>query len=127
MTAVVTALLLDEPARFNPGQLEQLCERIGEISAEAEVANALNRITIALDELHEVPRGWPDPALRPVIERVARDAHLIGMASLARVAGDVVQCIDTGDGVALAATLARLDRIGDRSVHAVWDFEDASC
>lgn len=127
MTAVVTALPLDEPARFNPGQLELLCERIGEIGAEAEVAAALDRITAALGRLGA--QGCPVfvPGLRPLVAQIARDAQLIGMASLARVAGDVLSCLDTGDRVGAAATLARLDRVGDRSVHAIWDFEDVPC
>ena len=43
------------------------------------------------------------------------------MRTLARVAGDVTRCIDAGDGVALAAVLSRLIRIGERSLTAIWD------
>ena len=46
------------------------------------------------------------------------------MATLAHVARDVRICLRRGDPVALSATLARLDRVGDRSIHAVFDLDD---
>jgi hypothetical protein len=46
------------------------------------------------------------------------------MHTLSRVADDVTKCIDAGDQVAIAATLARLLRIGERSLTAIWDMQD---
>jgi hypothetical protein len=51
-------------------------------------------------------------------------ADKIGMVTLARVAQDVGLCAGRSDAAALAATLARLTRIGDRSLSAVWDLQD---
>ena len=51
-------------------------------------------------------------------------ADQIGMNDLSRVAGDVTRCIDARDAVALAATLSRLQRIGERSLTAIWDMQD---
>lgn len=48
------------------------------------------------------------------------------MTALARVAGDVTRAIDANDAVATAATLARLLRVGERSLTAVWDLQDLS-
>jgi len=36
----------------------------------------------------------------------------------------VILCIDRADRVALAATLARLLRIGERSLGEMWDIQD---
>jgi hypothetical protein len=127
MRAGITELPLEEPARFNPGQLEQLCARMGEIRAEAEVAHALQRLSTLLAEVAMLRHvGGPRDALEEVLSALVRDAQLIGMATLARVGRHVLDCLDSGDATALAATLARLDRIGDRSIHAVWDLEDLS-
>lgn len=41
MLSVITELRVDEPARFNPEKLEDLCHRIGDAQAETEVALAL--------------------------------------------------------------------------------------
>jgi hypothetical protein len=122
----VTELRPEEPARFDPERLEDLCRRIGEVPAEAEVALALHRISDALTSLSD-----PDPArdaavLRAALTALARDAGTIGMSTLALVSRHVLDCLDRGDARAFSATLARLFRVGERSLHAVWDLEDRS-
>lgn len=126
MRAVVTDLPLGEPARFNPGQLEKLCDRLGETRAEAEVAFALDRLATLLDEAGRIGPDGDHSDLEDVLAALVRDARLIGMATLARVGGDVLDCLDAGDPTALCATMARLMRVGDRSIHAIWDLEDVS-
>jgi hypothetical protein len=66
------------------------------------------------------------PDLRKSARSIAAIADQIGMQTLARVARDVTACVDTGDRTGLAATLARLMRIGERSLTAVWDLKDLS-
>jgi hypothetical protein len=126
MRAGITHLPLGEPARFNPGQLEQLCDRLGETRAEAEVARALDRLALRLAEVPRLRAAGDRRGLAAVIGALVADAQLIGMATLAGVGRHVLDCLDSGDPVALAATLARLERVGDRSIHAVWDLEDVS-
>jgi len=125
MRAPVEQLQLEEPARFNPERLEDLCDSIGEIRAEAEVALALHRISAAVPKLNDLLRA-DDLAFVTAVEALVADAEMIGMATLARVARAVLHTYGTADDVALAATLARLGRVGDRSIHAVWDLEDLS-
>jgi hypothetical protein len=126
MSAVVTMLPLGEPARFNPGQLEKLCEKLGDLRAETEVAHALDRLSVLLDDLARCRRSGGYGALSVLLAALVQDAQLIGMATLARVGQDVQDCLRSGDATALAATLARLLRVGDRSIHAIWDLEDVS-
>ena len=45
---------------------------------------------------------------------------------LARVGRDVLACLHRADVVALMSTHARLMRVGDRSIRAIWDLEDLS-
>jgi hypothetical protein len=126
MRAGITILPLGEPARFNPGQLEKLCDRMGESRAEAEVAFALERLSTLLSEAAALRQLGSRDALEEVVASLVRDAQLIGMATLAGVGRHVLDCLDSGDPTAIAATLARLERVGDRSIHAVWDLEDLS-
>ncbi len=126
MRAEITQLPLGEPARFNPGQLEKLCDRLGELRAEAEVALALDRLSALLDEVARLGQHSDTAALEEVLAALVRDAHLIGMATLAKVGQHVLECLASRDPTALAATLARLARVGDRSIHAIWDLEDLS-
>ncbi|MBL4627426.1 MAG: hypothetical protein JKY00_05200 [Roseicyclus sp.] len=122
---LITELTPEEPARFNPERLEELCHKIGEVRAEAEVALALHRISEHLPTLRSLLRD-NEGAFVVAVDHVASDAELIGMATLARVARGVLDSHSTGNLVALASTLARLDRVGERSIHAVWDLEDVS-
>lgn len=126
MRAFVTELPLGEPARFNPAQLEALCDRVGELRAETEVALALERISQHLVAVGPAVHQGSAVQLHDLLENLAQDAQLIGMATLARVAKDVLYCLNAADETAFAATLARLERVGDRSIHAVWDLDDLS-
>lgn len=126
MGSGITNLPLDEPARFNPAQLERLCESMGEQQAEAEVGHALQRLAGLLGEVARLSPFDRPAELEAALAALVHDAQLIGMATLARVGRDVLDCIDKGDATARAATLARLDRVGDRSIHAIWDLDDLS-
>ena len=126
MRAGVTELPLGEPAGFNPGQLELLCDRLGEQRAEAEVAYALDRLDTLLDQIAPLKQTGDHRALETLLAALVRDARMIGMATLAQAGRHVLDCLESGDTIALAATLARLERVGDRSIHAIWDLEDVS-
>ena len=123
MTDVVTVLRFEEPARFDPDRLERLCRDIGETQAEYEVAVGLERIMIALAQIDCV-----DSTLerKKIVAEIADSASKIGMATLARVARDVHIVMARQDMAAIRATLARLRRVGERSVHAIYDIEDMS-
>lgn len=115
----------EEPAYFDPDRLEQLCLKLGEACAETEVALALERIATTLQAIEDL---WADGDPRvfcAAISALGRDAEMIGMTTLSHAATCVLDCCERGDnGAAMAATLARLMRVGDRSMHAVWDLED---
>ncbi|MEM9320556.1 MAG: hypothetical protein AAGA70_16350 [Pseudomonadota bacterium] len=113
-----------EVARFDPGRLEELCREKGEVQAESEAAMALGEIGEILRDLTPADHGLHDAVVARRIDRLADAADRIGMSTLARVAADVRSCIDCGDVVAYAATLARLYRVGDRSIHAIFDLDD---
>jgi hypothetical protein len=124
--STVTALRPEEPARFNPDMLESLCIRIGETRAEAEVARALDRISATVVALNTLSADADASLMAAALRSLIRDAELIGMTTLSRVGRDVLSCLVNDDRLAYAATLARLVRVGERSIHAVWDLEDLS-
>ena len=126
MTSKVAVLRLEEPARFNPERLEQLCEEMGEVRAEHEVAQTLQSISEQVQSLVAFDSGGRPEDMVLKVRALAVAASKIGMATLARVAQDVLTCIAQRDRVALAATRARLIRVGERSIHAIWDLEDVS-
>lgn len=113
-----------EVARFDPGRLEQLCEEKGEAQAETEAAEALSTIGQLLRRIDPDASAMTDAEFFGKIEELHIAADRIGMSTLARVARDVQHCLAHGDPVAFSATLARLYRVGDRSIHAIFDLED---
>ncbi len=54
-------------------------------------------------------------------EQLARLAWQVGLVTLAGVAVDVGSCAERQDKNALAATSARLHRIGNRSLTEIWE------
>lgn len=113
-----------EVARFDPARLEQLCREKGEAQAETEAAEALSVISQLLRNMGADAMQLDDAELREYVDNLRTASDRIGMSTLARVAGDVRDCLDNGDQPALAATLARLYRVGDRSIHAIFDLDD---
>ena len=64
--------------------------------------------------------------LRKTVHSLIAIADQIGLQTLARVAGDVVTCIDSDDWIALGATFSRLIRSSDQSLTAIWDLQDVT-
>lgn len=126
MEPCVIELKMEEPARFNPDRLERLCAEIGEVRAEDEVARALEAISVRLQEIEAINPLTGTVALEKTLRALIAASDHIGMATLARVGRNVQACLARGDMVALAATHSRLIRVGDRSIHAIWDLEDLS-
>ena len=122
----ITLLNQKESISVDPDRLEELYAQLGDPAAGDIICRAMEEIAARLayadkcygqgtrDDLHKNARG------------LAAIAEQIGMQLLARVARDVAQSVRSGDQVALAATFARLLRVGDRSLCDVWDFYGAS-
>lgn len=113
-----------EVARFDPARLEELCREVGEARAETEAAEALSTIGQLLRRIDPEANPMSDAEFAEKIDTLRTAADRIGMSTLARVSQDVRDCLDRGDPVAFGATLARLFRVGDRSIHAIFDLDD---
>ncbi|MEX0280152.1 MAG: hypothetical protein AB3N13_03050 [Arenibacterium sp.] len=115
-----------ETIRLDPDHLEVLYQQIGKTCADDIVCRAVEELAVRLSCCERLFRDeyWGD--LRKCCRSLIAIAEQVGMASLAKVAGDVTCSIDRCDMVATAATLHRLLRIGERSLTAVWDLQDLS-
>lgn len=122
----VTLLNLEEPVRLDAGRLGDLYYELGETGAGDVICRAMEELTARLTEAERQYSGTQFLDLRKTVRSLVGIADQVGMQALARVAGDVVGCIDQGDPVALAATLARLMRVGEQSLSAVWDMQGLS-
>lgn len=123
-SADLSVLRFEEGVRLDPDRLIALYAELGETGAERVVCRAMEELAVRLTDIQNFTLSGDIPALVRSGELLGKLAAQVGMATLARVAGDVVVCAGKGDTASLAATLARLVRIGDRSLTAVWDLQD---
>nr|WP_306151641.1 hypothetical protein [Roseovarius sp. MMSF_3281] len=122
----VTMLTQDEVVRLDPDRLEDLYDQLGERGAESVVCRALEELAARLSHTERCYRERRTEDMRKSARSLIAIAEQIGMWMLANVARDVTQCIDASDAVALGAVLARLLRIGERSLSEVWELQDMS-
>lgn len=115
---------LQENVRVDQDRLGALYAQLGEAGAEDVVCRAMEELALRLSHCNRLfaSENWTE--LRKCVRSLAAIADQIGMHILARVSQDVIHCIDMEDIIALAATLSRLLRIGERSLTAIWDLQD---
>ncbi|KRS12658.1 hypothetical protein XM53_10520 [Roseovarius atlanticus] len=112
--------------QLDQGRLEQLYLQLGEAGAEDVVCRALEELAVRLSHTERCYRSDRVQDMRKSARSLIAIAEQVGMSKLARVARDVTQSIDLHDRVAIAATLSRLLRIGETSLHEIWDVQDYS-
>jgi hypothetical protein len=119
----VTLLKQDERVRLDPQRLDTLFDQLGETGAEDIVCRALEELAARLSHAERCYREGRIADMRKSSRSLIAIADQVGTSLLAGVAGDVTASIDAGDHVALAATFARLLRIGERSLCEIWDVQ----
>jgi hypothetical protein len=126
VVAMVITLVQNENIRLDPDRLGTLYRQLGETGAEDVVCRAIEELAVRLSHCERLWRQHDQEKLRKCARSLVAIADQIGMATLARVAGDVTCAVDARDPAAISATLYRLLRIGERSLTAVWDSQDLS-
>lgn len=116
----------NETVRLDRTQLEHLYLQLGPARADKDVGQTLEDLAIGLSNIQVAHKKWDKDAVRDSVRGLIAIANKLGMTSLGRVARDVLDVSVTDDLPAYAATLARLERIGERSLIAVWDLQDMS-
>jgi len=125
----VTAVLHlkhDESVRLDRSQLEVLYQSLGPIGADKVVNQALEEIAVALSRAVKEYREGRFDDLRASVRGLVAVAQQVGMTTLARVGRDVQELSSTHDAAGFGAAMARLERIGESSLVAVWDLQDLS-
>ena len=99
---------------------------MGEAGAEGGVCRAMEEIANRLSLIERCYQQGEMSALWKTSKGLVAIADQVGLRKLARASHAVAQCAKQQDAVALAATVARLVRLGDRSLTAVWDTPELS-
>lgn len=124
--AEVSALRHEEGVRLDPDRLGALYAELGHVAAEQVICRAMEELAVRLADMQRFLAAADHAAMVRSGRMLAKVADQIGMTSLARVAAAVCDCAGRRDPAAVGATMARLVRIGDRSLTAVWDLQDLS-
>ena len=119
----VLKIRLHEKVRVDQDKLAALYAQLGEAAAEDVVCRAMEELALRLSHCSRMHSAaeWAD--LLKCVRSLIAIADQIGMLVLARVAHDVIEALDGHDTPAVAATLARLLRIGEQSLTAIWDLQ----
>lgn len=113
-----------EQVTVDQDRLGALYSQLGEVSAEDVVCRAIEELALRLSHCDALFREQAWDEMRKNTRALVAIADQIGMYRLSAVASDVTTCIDQANKVAIAATLSRLIRVGERSLIAVWDIQD---
>lgn len=105
-------------------RLSALYAQLGVSGAEDVVCRAMEDLGLRLSHCDRLYKAQDWKELRKNTRSLIAIADQIGMQMLSQIAADVTDCIDVGNPNALAATLSRLLRVGERSLTAVWDIGD---
>jgi len=121
----VTLLRQDETVRLDPDRVHDLFLQLGDRAAEDLVCRGLEEMAARLAHVERCHRRGRTDEMRRTARGLATVADQLGMTLLGRVALSVIACSEAGDGVAMSATLARMLRIGERSLAEFWDGRQA--
>ena len=122
----VSELKQTERVCLDTDRMDEICAELGYRGGEASICAALEDLAVLLHEVGASRAGIDRSSLMESAEQVEILAGQIGLIGLSRVAGDVVGLCEIPDDAALAATLARLRRLGEQSLLAMWDRQDLS-
>ena len=115
-----------EKVRLDNIQLVELYDRLGPIAAEDFISTTMEDLAVQLAKLGRAYHADQFTEVRQVAKQICDLADRIGMQIVAHVAADVAELSVRNDGAAFAATVARLERVGETSLMAVWELQGLS-
>lgn len=121
---LITSLQQRESVMLDADRLNDLYAQLGHHAAEDVVCRALEEMAARLSHIDKSYGDGNWDELRKNARGLGAIADQLGITVLASVARDVKTCVEAGDPVATAATIARLMRVGESSLTEVWDRQE---
>ncbi|WP_193749851.1 hypothetical protein [Shimia sp. SK013] len=119
----VSRLLFSEAALVNEDELTRLYIKMDYRKAEQLIIAAIDALSEALAAAEVAYNSNNDQYLMAACRNIARASRRLGLDQLASVARDVRIALHQDDDVAAQATLARMLRLGEPSMRALWDIK----
>lgn len=120
----VIALCCLHSPQFDAQPLRDLFAQKEPHVAEEIICRMLEDIAMSLDQLQRGLAARAFDQMRKSARRAAVVATQLGLTEVALAATHVKTCLAQHDGIALEATLARLERGFDVAVNTVWEARD---
>lgn len=120
----VIVLCCCAPPRLETGPLKQLFAAKETAEAEALICRTLEDIARRLDALQQGLFACDFSVMIRPARRINLVADQIGLTEVSVAARHVATCLLQNDGVALQATIARLERGFDMAVNDVWNLRE---
>lgn len=96
----------------------------GEVMGEAIICRALEDIAYRLDALQDAVRAHVFDNVAKPAKRMAQVGAQLGLIDVVTSARHVATAAEQNDGVALSATMARMERAFDIAISEVWRYKD---
>ncbi len=119
--AQITSLAITEPVHVDARRVGDIVGELGETAAQNVIGLALEQLAVALTATDAALEAGDLALAVGHADRLSRLAWQIGLLSLAGVAMDLGALAERGQAPALSAVRARLLRVGNRSLTAIWD------
>ena len=123
-SATVTQLRCREMMRLDYEPVEHIFASKGEHEAEEMVCRVLEDIAYKLDALQCAKAAHSFDGIMKPARRIVTVGAQIGLTDVIEAAAHVTRCAEQGDGVALSATVARLERAFDVAVTQIWRYRE---
>ena len=122
MSGIPLLVPRDDP-RLNPSPIARLFAEKGEAGAEHVIGGAMDELSERLLKAETLYKACRFTELARLTRSMVAVAEGIGFCGVAHAAAQVTDCAMNRDAAALAATMARLGRLTEQSLAAVWDLD----
>jgi hypothetical protein len=122
----VSKLWHEEDVRVDVFRLEEICMDVGIGNSSAVICGAMEDLATLLSDAEAAWRRSDLARVQPIAAQIAGVADRVGLSKLSRVAMDVHGLCKSYDDAGLGATMARLSRVGEASLFAIWEVQDVS-
>jgi len=122
----VVTMRQDEPLRLDSERLADMFVDLGEVRASHLIVLSIDRLETLIEGLHLAIGQMPPGDCIDLTGQIRALGDAMGMISLSSAARNVARAAQSGDPVAIDATLARLKRVAVRSFRLAEELQHRS-
>jgi hypothetical protein len=122
--SLLPVITLDSHSESYRERFVQQSPSKGEREAEEMICQVLENIAFKLDSLQCAKAAHSFESIKKPARGIMNVGQQIGLIEVTEAAAHVSLCAEQRDGVALSATMARLERAFDIAVTQIWQFRD---